>query len=584
MAFSKTSTFIVLGILVLLFLFSVFKNISYPLFWEDESLTVVGGERTLTYGYPKVHDGKNVLYDIRHPNRRLGIDEKTDAFIGNANWAMYYLAAVGVKLAEYTDDIYLKTAIIRSLFAVLGIVGIFLFGINSMLFLKDFNQRMLFLLAYLIFTLLSVSLTLHIREARYYSIVLTCSAVIIFLFTAHHILNKIPYWVYSVFITINLVLLFLSFSLAYFIFYVDIALYLGIGYAYKFFTNLNSGMKLSKNIKTLSPEILKYACPYIVGFLAILPLLHFFKSFQIAGELKKFNGYGFDMYLSNLGTIWDYLSRYDHLYLTVILKIIILIFARRMSNDPENMPKFKMSFFLGIFTFVYILFVATIPNYIFSRYFTNLQPVMLCSALLDMFILYSVLQKKLSESTVMKTAALVAIGLLMGRSVLNNKEFISGHCYEITHRYKGCVDYVVEYIRKNVRHPEDLIISTNYEETSFMYYLKSKVIIGFVRNNLKDDLQYQPDIVIYRKGWKWQRDQKIFLSQLQKTEYIPIYLPITDYYVNNIPELSEDKLANRHQFKTLIPDSSDDQLVMFVRKDKAYMFPVPTYDGNGDFL
>ena len=31
--------------LFLLFLISLFKNISYPLFWEDESMTAIGSER-----------------------------------------------------------------------------------------------------------------------------------------------------------------------------------------------------------------------------------------------------------------------------------------------------------------------------------------------------------------------------------------------------------------------------------------------------------------------------------------------------------------------------------------------------------
>ena len=68
-------------LLSFVFLISLFKNISYPLFWADESMTVMGGVRVLDFGYPKVHDGKNVLYDLRHPNVRLGIDEKTAAIV-----------------------------------------------------------------------------------------------------------------------------------------------------------------------------------------------------------------------------------------------------------------------------------------------------------------------------------------------------------------------------------------------------------------------------------------------------------------------------------------------------------------------
>jgi hypothetical protein len=89
-----------------LFLVSLFKNISYPLLWADESITVMHGKRVLEYGYPKVHDSKNVVYDLRHSNPRLGVDERTDAYIGGADWGMYYVAAVAAKIAPMGDDIY----------------------------------------------------------------------------------------------------------------------------------------------------------------------------------------------------------------------------------------------------------------------------------------------------------------------------------------------------------------------------------------------------------------------------------------------------------------------------------------------
>src|SRR5690242_19677057 len=53
----RTFLFGSMGLLIL-FLFSVFGHISYPLFWADESMTAMGTERVLQYGYPKVHDGK----------------------------------------------------------------------------------------------------------------------------------------------------------------------------------------------------------------------------------------------------------------------------------------------------------------------------------------------------------------------------------------------------------------------------------------------------------------------------------------------------------------------------------------------
>ena len=47
-------------ILFVLFSFSVFKHISYPLFWQDEASTAVGAQRVAEYGFPKVHGEKNI--------------------------------------------------------------------------------------------------------------------------------------------------------------------------------------------------------------------------------------------------------------------------------------------------------------------------------------------------------------------------------------------------------------------------------------------------------------------------------------------------------------------------------------------
>ena len=110
-------------VLFCLLVFSVFKNISYPLFWADESMTAMGAERVLEYGYPKVHDGKNVFYDLNHPDKKLGINEKDDAYVGGAGWGQYYYGIIGYKLAETTSDIYFKTALFRATFAFAGLLG-----------------------------------------------------------------------------------------------------------------------------------------------------------------------------------------------------------------------------------------------------------------------------------------------------------------------------------------------------------------------------------------------------------------------------------------------------------------------------
>src|SRR5450631_199520 len=117
---------VILVIATIIFITCLFKHISYPLMWADESMTAVGAQRVLDYGYPKVHDGRNVLYDLFHYDRTLGLDKKTDAYIGGAGWAPYYFTAPFVVLSRLASDLYLKTAILRIPFALAGFIGLLL--------------------------------------------------------------------------------------------------------------------------------------------------------------------------------------------------------------------------------------------------------------------------------------------------------------------------------------------------------------------------------------------------------------------------------------------------------------------------
>jgi len=157
---------IVLVFLCALLLTSLFKNISYPLFWADESMTVMGGVRVLEYGYPKVHDGKNVFYDLLHPDTSLGIDEKTDAYIGGASWGQYYFAVIGIKLAEMSDDLFTKTAIIRVTFGLAGLAGLAIFALLARQFFHTPLSKTGFLTLFVFLEVISVPLVLHLREAR----------------------------------------------------------------------------------------------------------------------------------------------------------------------------------------------------------------------------------------------------------------------------------------------------------------------------------------------------------------------------------------------------------------------------------
>jgi len=149
-------------------------------------------------------------------------------------------------------------------------------------------------------------------------------------------------------------------------------------------------------------------------------------------------------------------------------------------------------------------------------------------------------------------------------NISRNIEYIKGHVYELSHQYKGPLDYLIPFIKETYGDTGKLVIATNYEETPLMYYLDSKVIIGYVGNNLEQDTRMVPDIVIFGKGWR-NLNPKIFLDFLVRHRYQRISFPVVDYNVNNIPELNLSP-AYRHQFKTLNTEDERMKVDIFLKR------------------
>jgi hypothetical protein len=545
-----------------LFLVSLFKNISYPLLWADESMTVMHGKRVLEYGYPKVHDGKNVVYDLRHSNPRLGIDEKTDAYIGGANWGMYYFAAIAVKLAEMSDDFFTKTAILRFPFALAGLIGLVILGLLGAEFFESRSSKKGFWILFAFFELISVPLVLHLRETRYYSLTLFLTALVIFAYTQHRIQKKAKYSTYVVLLTLSLFFLFVTFSPVYFIFLMAIPLYESIGFVKDLFSKHTK--KTDRIIQGMSFSLnrpfryyLQGLLPVTLSLIAVSPLLSFFRTFYIAEETAKFNRLLFDMsewemYLANFVIIWKYFTSSDLLYLAIFLKFCILPIRFLVRDVPvSDMRKLRFSNFLTLIFVFYFFAIAQIPNFPFTRYFIPLQPVLAAMIILDVELVYNLIS--LYRSPKIKYCRVILLVVFAGFVLTNigkNVEHLKGHVYELFHQYKGPLDYLIPFIKETYGDTDELVIATNYEETSFMYYLKSKVIIGYVENNLEEDSRAVPDIIVFRKGWG-NLHRRIFLDFFGRHRYQRVSFPVFDYKVNNIPELNISELVE-HQFRTLI--------------------------------
>ena len=547
-----------LGVFLLFFLLfsvSVFTHIRYPLFWADESFTVMGGKRVLEFGYPKVHDGKNVLYDLRHSNPVLGIDEKTDAYVGGTGWLHYYLAAIGVWIADGFTDIYTKTGIIRSIFALTGLIGLLLFVRLLGRFFEDRFSKFLFAGLFFSMALFSISLTFMLREVRYYSlnILLVCGISAYYALVRFKQGNKTKYAITT---GLGLYLLYHAFPPAYFI------LLAGLGVS-ELVIFIHAYLKKPEFFKHLRASI-PFVAPLAASLLLVAVFLPYFRTFQIARDMAEFNGFNPDFYWVNVDTVFSYFWKFELLWLAIILKIILLFRLPKLLREGD--PRSKASLFFTLLFLLYCFGIAQIPNFTYTRYFIPAFAILWAVILLDLFTLARMVRVTSPQAFQMKTAFLFIASILITiSSVIRNSKDISGHLSEMSQPYKGPLDFVIPYIQEKYPRTDTLVIATNYEESSFMYYLNSKVIVGYIGNNLDEDRKMNPHILSFRKTWN--KYPEIFNEFAGRNQYEKKSFPVYDNPVNNIPELNFLPAFN-HLYETKPHTNEADAADLFLRVNK----------------
>jgi hypothetical protein len=566
---------------LILYAVCLFKNISYPLMWADESMTAVGAERVLAYGYPKVHDGRNIFYDLRHTDLTLGIDKNTDAYIGGAGWGHYYFAAPFALLARLTSDIYLKTAILRVPFALAGFAGLLLLLWTGTRSLATRQSRLALAVLFVVLELPCVTLMLHMREVRYYSLQLLLTSVALSLFAAWHFRSSISYRTYAVSLFCLVPLLFLTFSPASVAICITLFLYLAGEWV------LSSVREGRTNRSARLPDmrsLFRALSPLFASLVLVAPMVWFFRTLYMSRKLEEFYNYSFTTYLEHLGVVWGYFERYEIIIFAIAAKLILAPFWRKVRSDAGLHPALKLSLLLSIYFVAQTLLIGKIPNELFSRYFITLQPVLVLSFALDLSILARLALGTNGRLRLAGTAVVALLAIGSTAWVFSyNRHLIKGHFYEISHRYQGVLDFVIPYIQKRFEHPDQLVIAANYEETSYIYYLDCRVIFGFLELNLKQDLLTRPDCMIFRSFWYRFTDKSIYDFNLRRDAYEMVNFPVFDYGFNNFPETVHwtprwgwERIM--HSFKTDLVDDPIKQATLFVRRNDAA--PVPSGQGT----
>ncbi len=516
-------------------------NLSHPLLWHDESETAMFARRVLQYGFPKVHGERNVVYSLWQRGG-VGIHEETDAYTGSP-WGQYYFGALAVALSDTSGDLYARTGLLRLPFALAGLAGLAAMLAAVLPALRGGRARWLFALLFGLLLLYSVSLQLHLREARHYPLVVLELGILLWLFLRRHVFASLGSRGYAVGTVLALLALFHTFHPAFAAFGLAAVAWHGGGASSRRQPWRN---RLAQLLGELAPLLLAAA-------LALPALLFFDFLDQTRGWVERFSDAGTT--LGNLGFVAWTLLRYDFLAPALLLRLALLAGAR---DGPAGSAR-RAAGFLALLVTAYAVVIAQVP-FVFERYFVALSPLVSLWLLLDAFSLREVLQRGPRPLA----RALAALAALVFLVVLGLRwPELQGRLYEAAVPYRGPLDFVIPYLAERYERPEELVIATNYEGPAYMFYLGSRVTIGFYGANLDRDLEVVPDVIVPRS---WPEHLEILKALSEQRPYAAREFPVTNLPWNNSPALSP-RLGRptAHRFRTPRPEAGEPALVILER-------------------
>jgi hypothetical protein len=531
--------------------FTFFRHLSHPLLWHDESATAMFGRRVLEYGYPKIHGPKNALFSLWQRDG-TGVAEQLDAYTGSP-WAQYYLAALAVRWSDGVDDLYDKTLRVRLPFALAGAGGLLLlvFAVLPALGPRP-ERRLLFATLYLLGIGYSVSLLLHLREARYYGLVVLVMAAVLAVFCRRSVFEptgarNAPH---GFVLAALLVVLFLTFHAA----------FGATGLALGGFALARAAARSGAASERLR-DLLRELAPLVAAGLAVLPLLLLFDFVdQTRGWVVRFSDPG--TALRNLRFVGWTLLRYELLAPALALRLAVLLLRPRADDPPEPLQRRRIAAFLALWIAAYAGVIAQIP-FLFERYFIALGPLVALMGLLDAFTLWQALRARVARPAALRagvagllTAAAVALVWNLQARI---PEF-RGRLQELREPYRGPLDFAIPYLA--VKYPDiaDRVVATNYEEPALMFYLDCRVAVGFYAANLERDRELVPDVIIPRS---WPEQLEVLKEMSERAPYRRTEFPVANLPWNNIPAISpRGDRQSAHRFQIQRPGGAVPALVL----------------------
>lgn len=502
---------------------------------------MVFAQRILKYGYPKVNDGKNVLNMTMIPEREVGVKESIDAWI-HLPWIQYYFATLGEIQAQKTNDLYLKTLWARLPFAAVGFMVVTAFPLLFFSGLKG-RKKTIAAIVYFLFIIPNISLVLHLREVRSYSLNLLLLGIALWLFVRSEVEGKLSFYGYLVLYLLLSVLLFNNYPPS----YVTLSAAMGAF----------AVVKLIKYKKEAISSVKRIFATLVASVFVVLPFAVFYETFYISHKNLEYFPFVLSQFIEKITRMSVFFVRYDFAFLLVLITIFaLLVWKGKEALSAAIQKEWEVVIFLYLFMIIYA-FVTAFQPYIFDRYFFILSPFIAIVLVKLMFLIID------SGRVKSKTLLYYLVVVLYVVSIVPKVDVISGHIYELKNVYKGPLDFSISYIQEKIPNPENLVINTNNEQTSYIYYLGSKVLLGYDNNN--NPISAPADIVI-PVNYQGSKDKySEALAKLKTGSYYPVYFAVENTPANNIPELS---LSLRHKFITPVTDDKTKELILYISRKK----------------
>jgi len=541
-ALSECPCWIALAVLLTLFATLLFARLSRPLLWQDEGETAIFAERILDHGYPRVHGARGVAYGMDLPLEE-GTRKEDGAYVGSL-WGQYYAAVPGAWWARQTDDPYARTLRLRLPFALAGTLGLgLLYLALAPTLARSTAGRLLGAAAFTAGCILSVSLILHLREVRYYALVILLIGGLV-LVERRRPTKRSGRLLRACGLAASLILLGLTFHPA----AAGAALWVAVEAWLR---------RRPRSVRSERRADVWTAAALGVAAALAIPVVLEFHVLEVARAVARSRGMSPELYVDNLRLILQFLVRYELLLPAVVLRLLVL--ASRWWAPEEILRSGAASAAAAASLWRLVLLqvlVGAANPFFFERYFVVLSPLLVLAAVADGAAWLALLRGLPRRGALQASSGLLALLVLVPTLCLRFPE-LAGRVREIRTPYVGPMDVVVDVLFTHAPDPAALTVATNYEREVLMYYLGCRVQAGLEGEDV-------PDLVVLRR---FQTGSRHLRAELQQDpRFVPLELPVADLPFNNVPELFTGRhLRTTHLWEAPPSSGVFGALTMFVR-------------------